>query len=149
ACAVAFNLLLLPRIGGRRMWRDSELASGGSLGIVLYPLAVMLLVLVFNRKLEIAAATWAILAFGDGMASIVGMALGRRKLPWNPAKSWAGSLAYVVFGTLGATVLLQWTAPGRYGWGFALAICAATALVAAGLESLPHGLDDNIGVPLV
>jgi uncharacterized protein (TIGR00297 family) len=149
AVALGFNLLLLPRIGGRKMWRDAEHAAGGALGIVLYPLAVLLLVLIFNRRLEIAAATWAILAFGDGMASIVGMALGRTRLPWNPGKSWAGSLAYVVFGTLGAFVLLQWTAPGRYAWGFALAISAATAVLAAALESLPHALDDNIGVPLV
>lgn len=149
AAALAFNLLLLPRIGGRRMWRDSEHAAGSSLGIVLYPLAVLLLLLVFNRRLEVATATWGILAFGDGMASILGIALGRRRLPWNPAKSWAGSAAYFLFGTLGAAVLLQWTAPGRYEWGFALAVSAAAALVAAALESLPHGLDDNIGVPIV
>jgi uncharacterized protein (TIGR00297 family) len=87
------------------------------------------------------------------MAGLVGMALGRRKLPWNPGKSWAGTLAYFVFGTLGAWVLLLWTAPGRYegtaAWTFTLAACAVTALVGALLESLPQGLDDNIGVPLV
>lgn len=152
AVALGFNLLLLPRIGGRRMWRDSEVAAGSALGIALYPLAVLLLLLIFNQRLEVATATWGILAFGDGMASIVGIALGRRRLPWNPAKSWAGSAAYVVFGTLGAAVLLQWTAPGPpggYSWGFALAASAAAALVAAGIESLPHGLDDNIGVPIV
>ena len=80
------------------------------------------------------------------------MALGRRKLPWNPRKSWMGSLAYVLFGTLAAAVLLVWTAPAQdraYGWAFALAACFATALLAAALESLPQGLDDNLGVPLV
>ena len=96
-----------------------------------------------------AAAAWGILAFGDGMASVAGMALGRRKLPWNPSKSWIGSAAYVLFGTIAAAVLLEWTAPGRYSWAFALAVAFAAALVAAALESLPQGLDDNIGVPLV
>jgi uncharacterized protein (TIGR00297 family) len=147
--ACLFNLLLLPRIGGRRLWRSAELDSGRSLGIVLYPVAVLLLILVFYRRLEVAAAAWGILAFGDGTASVAGMALGRRKLPWNPKKSWIGSLAYWVFGTAAAAALLLWTVPGRYEWGFALAVAAAATLVAAALESLPQGLDDNIGVPLV
>jgi uncharacterized protein (TIGR00297 family) len=150
ACALASNLFLLPRIGGRRLWRDAEHAAGSSLGIILYPLAVLLLILAFHQRLEVAAAAWGILAFGDGMASIVGMTLGRRKLPWNPRKSWMGTLAYVVFGTAAATALLIWTPRDHaYSLGFALAICFATAVLAAALESLPQGLDDNIGVPLV
>lgn len=147
--ALLMNLYLLPRVGGRRLWRDAELAAGGSAGIVLYPLAVLLLVLLFWRRLEVAAACWGILAFGDGMASVVGMTLGRRKLPWNPRKSWAGSAAYVLFGTVAAAALLFWTAPGRYEWPFAVAVAATAALFAAWLESLPQGLDDNLGVPLL
>jgi len=150
ASALGFNLFLLPRIGGRRLWREAELAAGSSLGIVLYPLAVLLLILVFYRRLEIAAAAWGILAFGDGMASVAGMQLGRTKLPWNPRKSWAGTLAYVIFGTFAAMALLLWTPRDHaYAWGFALAVCFATTLLAAAMESLPQGLDDNIGVPLV
>lgn len=147
--AVLFNAFLLPRIGGRNLWREGETRSGFALGIVLYPIAVLLLIVVFARHLEVAAATWGILAFGDGMASIVGMAIGRRKLPWNPAKSWAGTLAFVLFGTLAAAILLLWSAPGRYGFAFAVAIAFAAALFAALLESQPLGLDDNLGVPLV
>jgi len=152
ACALGFNLFLLPRIGGRRLWRPAELEAGGSLGIVLYPLAVLLLILVFWQRLEVAAAAWGILAFGDGMASVAGMTLGRSKLPWNPRKSWMGSLAYIVCGAVAAAVLLVWTAPVQersYGWAFALTAGFATALLAAALESLPQGLDDNLGVPLV
>jgi uncharacterized protein (TIGR00297 family) len=149
AGALAFNLFLLPRIGGRRLWREAEVASGSSIGIILYPLCVLLLILIFWNRLEVAAASWGILAFGDGMASVAGMALGRRKLPWNPRKSWVGTIAYVIFGTAAAAVLLRWTAPGLYSWEFALAVAFGAALVAALLESLPQGLDDNIGVPLV
>lgn len=154
-CALAatlFNVFLLPRIGGRSLWREAETARGASLGIVLYPLTVLLLILVFWRRLEVAAAVWGILAFGDGMASLVGMSIGRNKLPWNPRKSWAGSLAYWVFGTAGCATLLLWTAgatPREYALPFALGISAAAALLAAALESLPQGLDDNLGVPLV
>jgi len=149
AVALANNLFLLPRVGGRRLWRESEIATGSSIGIILYPLCVLLLILIFWQRLEVAAAVWGILAFGDGMASVAGMALGRRKLPWNPRKSWMGSLAYVLFGTVAAAVLLQWTAPGRYSLAFAVAAAFGAALLAALLESIPQGLDDNLGVPLV
>lgn len=157
AVALASNLFVLPRVGGKRLWRESELATGSSIGIILYPLCVLLLILIYWQRLEVAAASWGILAFGDGMASVAGMALGRRKLPWNPHKSWIGSLAYVVFGTVAAAVLLQWTArplepadaPWPYSWTFALAVSFVAALVAALLESIPQGLDDNLGVPLV
>jgi uncharacterized protein (TIGR00297 family) len=152
AAATLFNFLVLPRIGGKKLWRQREAEQGASLGIVLYPFTVLLLILAFWNRLEVAAAMWGILAFGDGMASLVGMTLGRRKLPWNPRKSWAGSLAYVVFGTAGCAVLLLWTAAGtgrEYPWLFATGIALAATLVAAVLESLPLGLDDNLGVPLV
>ena len=147
--AVFFNALLLPRLGGQALLREGEVARGRSLGILLYPVTVTLLVLIFWRRLEIAAAVWGILAFGDGMASIVGMSLGRTKLPWNSAKSWIGSFAFWLFGGAAAAILLVWTAPGRYELGFAIAIAAAATLFAALLESLPQGLDDNLGVPLV
>lgn len=148
--AVLHNLFVFPLYGGKRLWRAHESERGQALGIVLYPVAVLLLVLLFRNRLEVAAAAWGILAFGDGMAGIVGIALGRSNpLPWNPKKSWAGTLAYLLFGGLGATILLQWTAPGRYDLPFAAAIAFATAGIAGFLESQPQGLDDNLGVPLV
>jgi uncharacterized protein (TIGR00297 family) len=157
-CAVAallHNLFLLPLYGGKKLWRSHEAERGASLGIVLYPLTVLILILCFWNRLEVAAAVWGILAFGDGMASLTGMTLGRSpraKLPWNGGKSWPGSLAYVLFGATGCFVLLQWTAPffdRGYPLAFALGISLAAALFAAFLESLPQGLDDNFGVPLL
>jgi len=148
--AVIHNAFVFPLYGGKRLWRAHESERGQALGIVLYPIAVLLLVLCFHARLEVAAAAWGILAFGDGMAGIVGVALGRSNpLPWNAGKSWAGTLAYLVFGGAGAAALLLWTAPGRYEVPFAIAIAFATAGVAAFLESQPQGLDDNLGVPLV
>jgi uncharacterized protein (TIGR00297 family) len=150
AAAVVHNAFLFPLYGGRKLWRAGETSSGYALGIVLYPVTVLLLLLLYWNRLEVAAAVWGILAFGDGMAGIAGPALGRSNpLPWNPRKSWAGSLAFLLFGGAGAFALLQWTAPGRYETGFALAVAAAVAAFAAVLESLPQGLDDNFGVPLV
>jgi uncharacterized protein (TIGR00297 family) len=85
AVALAFNLLLLPRIGGRQLYRPADVARGFPLGILLYPLSVLLLILTFPSRLDIVAAAWAILAVGDGMATLVGTTLNRK--PAKPAKA--------------------------------------------------------------
>ena len=154
-CALAallMNLFILPRVGGKLLWRQDDEARGMSLGIVLYPAAVLMLILVFWNRLEVAAAIWAILAFGDGMASVVGMSVGGPALPWNPRKSWSGSMAYWLFGTAGAATLLWWTLDKTgqpWNLSFLILAAAVTALFAALIESLPLGLDDNVRVPLL
>jgi uncharacterized protein (TIGR00297 family) len=70
--ALAFNIVLLPRLGGRQLYRPIDHQRGFPLGIVLYPLAVLLLILAFPSRLDIAAAAWGILAFGDGFATLAG-----------------------------------------------------------------------------
>ncbi len=148
---LSFNVLVWPRLGGRSVWRERDSRRGVAVGIVLYPLILLVLVLVFRQRLEIVAATWAILAFGDGMAALAGGGLGGPRLPWNPLKSWAGTLACWIFGALGAAAALWWTLAhqGRMiapGW---LAVTAVvTALGAAVVESWPSKLDDNLTVPL-
>ena len=90
-CAFLFNWLVLPRVGGKAMWREAEHGRGYPLGILLYPLSVLALVLVFRDRLEMAAAIWGILAFGDGMASLVGQAPAGRACPGTTARAGAGS----------------------------------------------------------
>jgi uncharacterized protein (TIGR00297 family) len=150
--AFLFNWQVLPRIGGRAMWREHEHRAGSALGMLVYPVSVLALVLAFRDDLWKAAAVWALLAFGDGMAGLVGQAVGGPRLPWNAGKGWAGLLAFVVFGTLAAAVLAGWTlrlpasswvAPGMVG------AVAAAALLAALAETVPTTLDDNLTVPLV
>jgi dolichol kinase len=149
--AFAFNLFLLPRIGGRGLWRAPEHERGFPIGILLYPLAVLALVLVFRHELWMAAAVWAVLAFGDGMATVVGMTAGGPRLPWNPAKGWAGSLAFVLFGTTFASVLAAWTLRLPLSAAASPRVLALTlplTLLCALVESAPTTLDDNLTVPL-
>ena len=168
--ALLFNLFVLHRLTRRALLRDNERGSGFSLGIVLYPAMVLALIVVFRDRLELAAACWGLLAVGDGMATVAGVLSKGGKLPWNPQKSWAGFLAFVLNGTVAAAFLIRWTqqaaldatpAQGSVGFSFLLAdaegdrflfliagcFCAATA--AAFAESLQTGIDDNILVPLV
>jgi uncharacterized protein (TIGR00297 family) len=146
AIAVVFNVLVLPRFGGRRLYRPIDDARGFPLGIVLYPLAVLLLILMFSSRLEIAAAAWGILAFGDGAATLVGTRFRGRTLPWNAEKTVAGTVSFIVCASVGGVALAWWTRPDGSIWFSGLAPIAAS--IAAGLvESIPVRLDDNISVP--
>lgn len=152
--ALVFNAAVLPRIGGRRLWREAEKVRGFSVGMLSYPASVLVLVLIFWRRPEIAAAAWGVLAFGDGMATLMGSAFGRSRLPWNPKKSWVGTISHGVFGAVAATLLLGWTltrqaAAVEISWPFLALIGSAAALFSAFLESQPQELDDNVGVPLL
>lgn len=150
--AFLFNWLVLPRIGGRKLWRGAEQAKGYPLGILLYPLAVLGLVLAFRDELWMAAVVWGLLAFGDGMASIVGQAAGGPALPWNAKKGWAGFLAFVICGALGASFLAAWTLGMPWASAFSVFILRITlplAVICALVESASTTLDDNLTVPLV
>lgn len=150
--AFLHNWLVFPLYGGRRLWRDPEQAKGYPLGILLYPLAVLALVLVFPGESRwMAAAVWGLLAFGDGMASLVGQLVGGPRLPWNERKGWAGLLAFGFFGTLGSGVLAAWTLRMPMGMAVSPKILALTlpvAVLAALVETMPTTLDDNLTVPL-
>jgi len=171
ACvALGFNLFVLNRLTRRALLRPHEQHRGYSLGIVLYPAAVLALIVVFRNRLELAAAAWGLIAFGDGMAGIFGRAFGGRRLPWNPAKTWIGFAAFVLWGTAASSFLLRFTQAGALdspkswiGASFLavgvhaphfeptllIASCFACTLLAAFAESLPTGIDDNILVPAV
>jgi uncharacterized protein (TIGR00297 family) len=154
ACAVAaflFNLVLLPRIGGTRLYRPSDIARGYPLGIIFYPLSVLLLILAFPRRPDLAAAAWAILAFGDPAAAAVGAAAPRRPLPWNPDKTVAGTAAFVVAGSLGGIALALWVRPAVAvppPLLFSIGAPVLAALVAGLVEGMAIRLDDNISVPI-
>jgi len=151
--AFLFNWLLLPRVGGRGMWRSADVSRGYPLGILAYPLAVLAMILVFHDRLCLAAAGWGILAVGDGMASLVGQAFAGPRLAWNPRKGWLGFTSFVACGALAAAFLLAWTArlpfqPAAEHWPRTLGVALTLALVCALVESLPTTIDDNLTVPL-
>lgn len=151
--AFLFNWQVLPRVGGKGMWRGADVARGYPVGILAYPLAVLGFILVFRDQPWMAAAGWGILAVGDGMASLVGQAAGGPRLPWNDRKGWVGFAAFVAFGTAAAAFLAAWVArapldPGAAHWPRTAGIAFALALACALVESLPTTLDDNVTVPL-
>ena len=146
--AVLFNLFLLARIAPRII-RPAEFRSARP-GVLFYPLSILTLVLLFRSRLDIVAAAWGVMAFGDGFATLVGTRVGGRTLPWNRRKTWSGLAAFVVAGGAGATALSVWVAPAIApppSLSFLIWTSAAGAIVAGLVETLPIGLDDNISVP--
>ncbi len=108
-----------------------------------YFLALIIIVLIF--PLPIAAASWAILALGDGMATLVGKNFKDYQLPWNKHKSYPGTISFIIFGAIGAFILLKWMIPEiSIAQSFSLGLKAA--IVAGIIESLPLRVNDNITV---
>ena len=195
AAALVFNLTVLPLIGGRRLYRPIDEARGFPIGILLYPLSVLLLIAVLPERLDIVAAAWGVLAFGDGFATLIGRRMltwknakaakgakavklgtktkaakganarsiadtakasrvleaATRALPWNREKTIAGTIAFMLFGSVGAVALAWWTRSSvtpQPPLMFVLMAPVAAAAVAALVETIPVRLDDNISVPL-
>ena len=136
--AVLGNWLLLHKIVGTSVSRHER---GFDAGIVLYPLVVLLLLVVFRNHIAYAGIGWAILAFGDGMATLIGRAVRIAPLPWNRDKSWGGMLACGLAGFGGGALVGWWLGETSV---IAIAIAALAAAIA---ESLPLHVDDNITVP--
>ena len=143
-------------------FRKHEQEKGFSFGKLIYGIMVFILILLFYKKMYIVARAWAIMSLGDGCSNIFGKAYGKRKLPWNPEKSWIGSAAFVFFGGLGAAILMWWVNLDQSSaqtiqeqmqtplmWSYFFTSAFLAAFVAAGVESLPLKINDNVTVPLI
>ena len=146
---LVFNLWFFPRLGGSRLWRQHEQEQGEAPGMIFYPLALLLVALAAGGRLEIVAAAWGMLAFGDAAATLAGQRWGQRPLPWTPGKSWLGFGAFLAVSWLAMAVLVAWTVPHRYSLWSLLAATGAAALAGAIIESLPWAMDDNFSVTLL
>jgi uncharacterized protein (TIGR00297 family) len=152
AGAFLFNWQVLPRLGGRALWRESDHGAGYPIGILLYPASVLVLVLALREERWMVAVVWGLMAVGDGMASIVGQAVGGPRLPWNPRKGWAGLVAFAACGGLAAALLAVWTLemPLRsFTSPWILTVVVPVTVLCALVETVPTTLDDNLTVPLV
>ena len=107
--ALILNSFFLHGITQGVLLRPEERASRFSRGVVLYPAILLVTFMIFRSRLELAAGIWALLAVGDGMAAMSGLALRGPRLPWNPKKTWSGLAGFVVFGTAACALVIRWT----------------------------------------
>ncbi len=142
--AFIHNILLLPKYAPSFFREREHLLQG----IAAYPLMVSLLIIIFPDNLMLAGGAWAILALGDGFSNIIGSKWPIFRLPWNPKKSFGGTLAFWIFGSLGSFIVMSWIGPvPTYLHIAMMAICASA--MAAFFETLPLTWDDNVVVALV
>lgn len=141
AVALLLNAFVLPRLPWTRsLFRPGEGRVGG---IVFYPVVVLLVLALFPYPL-VGGCSWAILASGDAVASVVGTRFPLRPWRHNQKKSWGGSIAFVLFAslwTLGVGVYLSGDLDAKRA-----GVIVGAVLIAAIVETLPLPLDDNLTV---
>jgi farnesol kinase len=148
-CAIIAGLIYLRfhRVARQSVTSDR---AGAVLG---YAGSVLLTLLFFPANAELGLTVLAILAFGDGSATLGGLLLAGPKIPWNRSKTWAGTICFLACGVPMATVVY---------WGetyfnaeshgppvpfLSALLCGGTAvLLAAIAESFPSRINDNIRV---
>lgn len=123
-------------------------------GPLYYTIVLTLVTLFLWRESLVAIAVVSIMCGGDGLADLVGRALGKdAPLPWNPNKSWPGTCAMFAGGFVMAVMLTLYFSYFDFVSYTSMTIwnLALIAGIASILESLPinNAIDDNISVPIV
>jgi dolichol kinase len=123
-----------------------------------YPACILAMLLLFPQHPEFACVVVVVLGFGDASAYIGGKLFGRRPLPWNSQKTWAGTVSFMLVAAPVATLayfleantaaLAYWGQGGPTAIPIGLAaICATAATVTAAIaESWETALTDNLRV---
>jgi len=145
-------LMLIIDIARLRRWKFWTAIAGPIIGTLIRKheedgdftgasyilLSTCFTVALYSKPVAIAALAFIIV--GDAFAALIGRKFGRHKLGRRfGSKTWEGSLACLV-----GTVLVALVAPG-----LALEVALLGALVAAVVEAMPFGMDDNITVPII
>jgi len=124
----------------------------GTSAITGYAVAVLLTIVLLPDRLEVGLAVLAILAFGDGSASLFGLLLRGPALPWNPGKSWSGFVAFLLVGGL-LTAWIYWgetqnpeALEPALAFPQALLLTLPAVAACAVVESIPSQINDNIRV---
>ncbi len=118
-------------------------------GPLYYGIIFVLLTIIFWKTSPVGIVGLMLMCGGDGLADIFGRQWGKRKLPWNNSKSWAGSAGMLLGGwVLSTFVLWIFTIAGLFSTsilGYLLPV-TVIALVGTLVESLPLKDIDNITV---
>lgn len=119
-----------------------------TLNIVRYSATIVALLFLFPWNPEFAAVVVTVIAFGDGAATLFGLQFGRRHLPWNSQKTWAGVTGFALC-AFPLSTLAYWLEAQPAASLWKAAICAGAAVLCGEVaESLPLNSSDNLRVGL-
>jgi len=115
--------------------------------VLSYPGTILITLILFRANAEFATVVLCVLAFGDGAAFVSGKLFGRKPLPWNPQKTWAGSIGFVLCAAPTAT-MAYWLEAANPSAPLVLAVICGTAASIAGslAESIETDITDNLRV---
>lgn len=136
---LSYRLPILPGING---------VGRKSLGTFFYAVSFGVLIAVFfpQDRYEYAALGMSIMAWGDGMAALIGQRWGRHGYQlWGMKKSWEGSMAMLAISYV-ISCLILWNVQGNswQTWVVSLGV----AVLATVLEAFSKFGIDNLTVPL-
>jgi phytol kinase len=120
-------------------------------GPLFYGIVFVVLTIVYWKDSQIGIVALMLICGGDGLAEILGRRFGKAPLPWNPKKSWIGSLGMFSGGWLLAFLILAvYTGVGVFSQPIQFYLWPITviSLAATLVESLPATDIDNITITL-
>ena len=120
-------------------------------GPLQYGIIFVLATVAFWVHSPVGIAALMILCGGDGMADVIGRRWGSAKLPWNPRKSWAGSIAMFAGGFgLAMLYMILFVRAGVFNFSpAAAALPLALICLAATVVEAVSGQDvDNITITM-
>ena len=120
-------------------------------GPLYYGIIFILLTIVFWKDSPVGIVALMLMCGGDGLADILGRRMGEAPLPWNRAKSWAGSAGMFLGGWVFAILILAiYIALNVFSGPLDAYLPALTLIAVVGtlVESLPFKDIDNITVTL-
>jgi dolichol kinase len=134
--------------------RNNERCRDMMTAVFGYASVVLVTMLICREHVEVAFAALAVLAFGDGSATLMGLLTRGPKLPWNRRKSIVGTICFVLVATPMAALVYwgqahdayQVAGPPRVDFSMALLGTLIAAVAGAIVESLPVRTNDNLRV---
>lgn len=121
-------------------------------GPLIYGIAFVILTIIFWKESPVGITALMMLSGGDGLADIMGKRFGTVPLPWSKKKTWAGSVAMFLGGTIFSIVVVYaFIMGGVWNIPFQTVILPilAIGIVSTAVESLPIEEYDNITVPVM
>jgi phytol kinase len=120
-------------------------------GPLYYGIIFVILTIIYWKSSPVGIVALMLMCGGDGLADIFGRMWGTIRLPWNRAKSWAGSAGMLVGGWVFSVVIVWiFIAAGIFSSSIQYYLLPITiiAIVGTMVESLPLKDIDNITITL-
>ncbi len=141
---ILFSIGAATAIKYHRFARRGE--SSNPACILGYTIPIFVLLIAIPAKAELGLTLLAILAMGDGSATLGGLLLRGPTLPWNPHKTWAGLASFVAVGGPYAAMIYWGEARPAVPFVTALSIAMLATTISAICESIDSRMNDNIRV---